>query len=207
MKFDELSKNKKIGLLLLIIVPLVIIAVAGSVLGVIYTNEMNQLDKILVASYPIKTKYFVGEEYNFDGLEIQVIKRSGDFYYITDDECTFTGFDSSTANSNLEITVEYKELTTSFFVSISERPVVKTTLKSIYLSTLPKTEYKVGESLDTTGGVIQRVYSDGSERALNLMNKYIYNFNTSIPGTFTVDVIYIEEDQMASTTYEITVSE
>lgn len=80
-------------------------------------------------------------------------------------------------------------------------------LQSIYLETLPKTEYKVGESLDTTGGVLVRKYKDGSSAKISLINSYVYGFNTSTPGTYTLTVIYIENGLQAQTSYEIVVSE
>ena len=207
MKFRDFTTKKKIAFLLVIIIPsLIVLSVCGVFLGG-YLFSLETVDHLIVSKLPSKTIYYVGEVEDFVGLEIQIVKRNGSSFYITDAECTFKGFDSSVPKEELEIIAYYKEYSTTFFVQVLEAPKVDPILKSIEVTTLPKTEYKIGESLNTDGGVITRYYDDGSIKTLNLMNKYIYGFDSSTIGTYSLEVRIIEKGILASTTYEITVSE
>jgi hypothetical protein len=84
-------------------------------------------------------------------------------------------------------------------------------LCDIELTTLPKTEYKLGEWLDTTGGVLLRKYTDGSEYYINLVNGYVSGFgpirDEQKTGKFTLVVVYRENGITCRTFYEITVTE
>ena len=73
---------------------------------------------------------------------------------------------------------------------------------------MPKTEYVLGEWLDTTGGVIKLEYSDGSVKRVNLMNSNVYGFaNVTQAGEYTLTVKYAERGVLCETTYKITVTE
>ncbi len=200
-------KNKKRKILMLFSFVIIIISIALSILLILKNKYDKQINRISVSSTPNDTQYYVGEELNLEGLSIIVIRNNEDFYHVDASKCEVSGFDSSKAVERQIITVSYKGFTCTFSVSIIDYPKPTPVLQSIYLETLPKTEYKVGESLDTTGGVIIRVYKDGSSARINLVNSYVYGFNTSTPGTYALTVIYIENGLQAQTSYEIVVSE
>jgi hypothetical protein len=78
----------------------------------------------------------------------------------------------------------------------------------ITLETLPKTEYRIDEWLDTTGGVLLCEYADGSVYRLSLVNSYIFGWeNVNGPGEYVLTVKYMENGTLAETTYTITVTE
>ena len=79
-------------------------------------------------------------------------------------------------------------------------------LKQIRLETLPKTEYTLGERLDTSGGVLLCEYTDGSARRINLTSSMVSGFDkVKSPGTYTLTVRYEEKGVVATTTYAIRV--
>lgn len=204
------NRDKKKKRILLVGIPLFcILTILATLvtLGVIYNKEQNKIANIIVSSTPYDTEYYVGEELNTEGLSIQVLRNNKEFYFVDASKCDISGFDSSKPVERQIITVSYKGFICTFSVSIIELPKPVPVLKSIYIETLPKTEYKVGESLDTTGGVLVREYQDGSSARITLINWYVYGFDSSTPGTYNLTVMYYENGIMAQTTYEIVVSE
>ena len=99
----------------------------------------------------------------------------------------------------------------SFTVKIKEAPKPTLLLVSIELESLPnKLIYKIGEWLDTSGGIIIRKYNDGSQSKIALINSYIYGYTkemSNTPGTYTLTVKYVEKGILAETTFEITIEE
>lgn len=205
MRINYSYKKSKLKIFLIsFAILLLILAISGVI---IYRNYQKQIKNISISSTPYDTEYYVGEELNTEGLSIQVLRNNNDFYFVDASKCDISGFDSSKPVERQIITVSYKGFICTFSVSIIELPKPVPVLKSIYIETLPKTEYKVGESLDTTGGVLVREYQDGSSARITLINWYVYGFDSSTPGTYTLTVMYYENGIMAQTTYEIVVSE
>ena len=77
-------------------------------------------------------------------------------------------------------------------------------LKSISVTTMPKTQYEIGDKLDLAGGEITATYSDNSTEKVSLSDSSVTiqrpNMNTE--GEKTVSVTY----NSVSTTFKITVS-
>ena len=167
----------------------------------------QKLDSIMISSTPDKIIYLVGEEANYDGLRITVTRKNGETFTVRASDCQITGFDSSEPKQ-MVIAVTYEGLTTDFSIKVEEVPHQVPPLTGIHLDPLPKTEYKLGEPLDTTDGVIIREYADGSTAKAVLMYSYVYGFEgITKPGEYTLIVEYIENGITAETTYTITVTE
>jgi hypothetical protein len=82
--------------------------------------------------------------------------------------------------------------------------------RSAKKSSLPKTEYKVGEWFDVTGGMILREYNNGSTEPTVLLGTHIEGWDEAYAGgvgTYTLTVKYKENGVIATTTYTITVTE
>lgn len=89
-------------------------------------------------------------------------------------------------------------------------------LCDIEIDTLPKTEYVLGEWLETNGGIITRHYTNGITKKITMVNSYIYKFDELLneektgigkTGTHTLVVQYTENGITCRTTYDITVTE
>ncbi len=166
----------------------------------------QKIDDIAISAAPDKTIYLVGEEANYDGLRVTVTRKNGETFTVRAPQCQITGFDSSAAGSC--INVKYEEFEAAFYIKVEDPPRLTPALKGITLETLPKTEYKLGEWLDTTNGVILCEYVDGSTSRLTLTNGDVYGFvDIDAPGEYELTVRYMENGIIAETTYTITVTE
>ena len=191
------------GVLLVAVIAVIVLTV---VLPGIEKQGM-EVKSIAITKIPDKVVYTVGEEADYDGLRVQVIRNNGETFTVRASACQISGFDSSKATDGQVIIVSYNGFMASFSISIKESPKPKPVLESIELYKLPKTEYKVGQTLDTTGGALKLHYSDGSELRVNLTNQDVFGFDAiKGPGTYTLTVKYKENGVIVSTTYTITVT-
>ncbi len=167
----------------------------------------QQIKSVSMTKTPDKTVYLVGEEADYDGLRLTVTRNNGETFTVRAGDCEITGFDSSAVVDGLPITVSYHGFSMSYFIKVTELSKPAPILTGIKLETLPKTQYKMGEWLDTTGGVILREYKDGSISRINLTNQDVFGFEAvNAPGTYTLTVKYKEAGIIAQTTYTITVT-
>ncbi len=120
------------------------------------TVNSIDLSSISVKSAPAKTSYFTGETLNTSGLALKLTYSNGTSGTVTSGfTCSPTKL--STAGTQ-KITVSYGGKTTSFNVTVKA-----VTLESVSVKTAPsKTQYTVGNTLDTAGLVLKLVYNDGS---------------------------------------------
>ena len=77
-------------------------------------------------------------------------------------------------------------------------------LTGIEVTAPTKTEYEIGEKLDTSGLVVTATYSDGSSRAVS---GYEVDFDSSKAGKATVTVSYTEDGVTKTAAFTVTVKE
>ena len=216
MKMDKAQKPgilSKVDPKLIIGGVLVLIAVVATIMLTVVIPSVEehgqQINKIVVSVHPTKTVYYTGEDADYTGLRIEVIQNNGETYAIRAGVCQITGFNSAKAAEKQEITVSYQGHSTSFYIQILEKPKPTPILSSITIETLPvKTEYHLGERLNTYGGIILCQYQDGTTKRINLVNSDVYGYSAiSEPGTYELTVRYSENGRVAETTYTITVVE
>lgn len=209
--YNNMNKNNKIKTIFLLLIAVIFICGTVFILFVNSEDKNEQNGTIYVSRTPDKMVYFVGDIPNYDGLVItyETKNKKEEISFIDNEESLIiTGFDSTRVNDMLEITIKYKELTTVFYIKIKEFPQATPVLVGIYLKTLPKTNYILGEILDTTGGILVKEYKDGTTIQTNLLNEYVYGFSKiEGPGNYELIVIYNEGGLSAETTYTITVEE
>ena len=201
-----MKRNNKI-ITVIVIVLLVGLAIGGYLIFN-NTKEDNQIKDIYISTKPLELEYEIGEELNINGLIVHAVQKNGKTFVIDNSDLIITGFDSSKANEQI-IKVEYQEYKTYFYVTIKEKPKPAVFLVSIELEKLPdKLTYKVGEWLDTTGGVILITYSDGSTSRSSLVNNEVYGWTSetsNTPGTYTLTVKYVEKGILAEATFTVVV--
>lgn len=193
----------------------VLVAVAVASLAVVLAFNLQDNEPIIepkslsISAYPNKTTYYVGEAAAFSDLKLKMTLTNGATITVDGSECEITGFDSSTPVEMQTITVKYKEVHTTFTITVKEilNSIPSGKYNGLSFKTLPKTDYKVGEWPDPSGGVLIVHYDDGTTREMELTNDYIYNFTTAKPGTYTITVKYVERGIYGETTYTITVTE
>ncbi|WP_035356734.1 leucine-rich repeat protein [Acetobacterium malicum] len=75
-------------------------------------------------------------------------------------------------------------------------------VERIALIQLPKTEYKIGETLDVSNGKINVFYDDGTQEVVPMTKEMCRNFNTNLKGKQIITITVSEK----STTYEVLVN-
>ena len=199
-----MSKKIKYGVIALII----LIALLTVILIII--NNSKKPEKIEIIQEPDKMVYLVGESADYTGLIVKLTLKNGKSRILSTDEYRISGFNSESKMENCIITVKYGDLIDLFAIKVEEEVKPEVFLKSISLSPLPKTSYKVGEWLDVTGSYVVREYTDGSIVKVNLLKTDVYGWveaYNSGSGTYTLTVKYVEKGILAETTYTITIEE
>lgn len=193
-----------------ILAVIAIVAVAALAAFVPEKSTANATDtkRISIAAMPEKTEYYTDQIASYTGLQVLVTQENGDTYTVEAKHCQIIGFDSSVPVEQQIITVTYDGQSTTFNITIKERPVQERTLKSIEMDTLPKTQYKLGERISIDGGVIRCEYQNGTTAKIDLAKKYVYGVGeVDGPGTYTLTVKYEEGGILCETSYTITVTE
>ena len=208
------SVNPKIlAAVLSIVAVLAIVIVAFPTVRDILNEEPPRViaQKLTIVTPPEKTTYYVGESLSYHGMELTVTLSSGTVLDLDVTNCQITDFDSSEPG-NQTITVKYNDLKATFDVLIVPLPEVPSTSSGVPVGlsfkTLPKTEYKVGEYLNVSGGILQLKYGDDTVKEIELDYSHIANtFDNTKPGEYIIIVKYYdpEHDYLAETSYTITV--
>lgn len=212
----KLSKKKIILIVALLLVVVIALAV---VIGISIKNkeieEQNKAIKGIAISTVPKLEYYVGDEFDPTGLQIQVVTEHSyysKFISYPHADITVSGFDSSVAVEKQPITVKYKEYTATFYVTIKEPPVAKPRLQAIevydFITTYTLSDWNT-YGPNVRGGKITCIYSDGSvEGGVYLKASYIYGWKPlDAPGTTEITVKYSDGITSVETTVTITVTE
>ncbi len=205
----DIFKNKKSGIAIIIIAAILLVAIIACVVAFGFViPKGNEIVSIKVDTLPKKMEYYVTDKADFRGLKVGVTRNNGEYFIVDGSDCKITGFDSSKPYVKQVITISYEGFTTNLYININEIPVVNPTLSEIKVTTLPKTEYKLGDRLNTTGGIITLYYSDGSQLLVNLQNSNVSKFaSITEPGEYELTVKYTQDGVTCTTTYTITVTE
>ncbi|MBR7116627.1 MAG: bacterial Ig-like domain-containing protein [Clostridia bacterium] len=216
----NINLRDKKTIMIIVAVAIVLVAVIATIIAVSVSNSIadeqgKNIQSIYIDSWPEKLQYYVGEKASYDGLVIAVLKNNGTIERIvysedTKDKLTISGFDSSKATEEQIITVEYKNYSCKFYISVKEVPKPASILTSISIAVMPKTEYKMDEWLDVSSGMIKKHYSDGTSKNTIMLDSYVSGWNEAHeagPGTYTLTVSYKEGGVLKKTTFDITITE
>ena len=186
-----MEKKRNIKRWLLILIPA---GIALAIFGMIIANILlyqNRPVGIRVISVSHQSEYYVGEELNTQRLTVELFSEAKSLRYLSPEEYTVTGFDSSKAGT-VTLQVQYGEFKTSFTVTVKELPHEIPSYESLEIFQMPaKTVYQLGERLDVTGGVLKIRYTDGSYDLVELMPLMTSGFSSDVPGTVPVRVDYL----------------
>lgn len=152
--------------------------------------------KIKMKTSPTKTEYFVGEDIDLTGAKITATYEDSTTKDFDITEDMISGFASSTAGTNI-VTVTYEGKTTTFDVTIKEPAVT-----GITISTTPKTEYLIDDSLDVSGGKITVSYEYGDPNVIPITLAMVTDFNCFAAVESQILTVTYEEK---TDTYTITV--
>ena len=152
--------------------------------------------KIKMKTSPAKTEYFVGGDIDLTGAKITATYEDSTTKDFDITEDMISGFASSTAGTNT-VTVTYEGKTTTFDVTIKEPAVT-----GITISTTPKTEYLIDDSLDVSGGKITVSYEYGDPNVIPITLAMVTDFNCFAAVESQILTVTYEEK---TDTYTITV--
>lgn len=214
MNLSENKTSKKILIFVLIAVLLIAAVVTIFLVNLSrVSEEANRVSRLDIDEFPTLS-YSVGQEPDYKGLVVALVKNNGESDRIayteeTAKDFTITGLDTSKPVKAQVITVSYGGFTASYTVEVKNRETTASLIE-ISLEVLPKTQYKPGEWLNTDGGIILRKYSDGSVSRTILINDYVDGWDAARQGgvgTYTLTVKYKENGVLRKTTYDITITE
>ncbi len=218
-KFD--LKDKKTRTIFISVIAAVLVLAIGLTVFLIFRNKNNYITQVYVSEFP-KLSYLVGQEADYTGLSLAIVKANGKSEYIKYDkenagDFVITGFDSSKACEDQIITINYGGFSCIYHIIIKEPEKPKPALVGISMYKLPnKTEYNIknGEWFDSEGGMILLEYSDGTSSRTVLINEYIREKDWKAalegePGTYPITVRYKDKESgvILTTTFEITTVE
>lgn len=165
----------------------------------IYGFHYSPVKSVAVDPAGATTKYKVGDNLSEAGVGITVTRENGRSSRIENPhenpKCVFTGYDKSKAGKQT-ITVSYDGKEDTYDVDV-------TGVKTLTVDTsAARTEYDVGDNLDTNGIKASVVYDDGSVKDLKASDLSFKGFDAAAPtAKQTVTVEYFGK----SATYDITV--
>ncbi len=140
-----------------------------------------KLTGILIDTLPDKLEYARKDSLDLTGMIVKATYTDGSSSAITG--YTVSGYNALKSGTQT-ITVTYGEFTTSFIVKVGVE------VRRIEIEKAPdKTEYFVGEALETEGLLVKVIYTDGSDKTIT-EGYTIDGFDSSTTGTKTVMVQY-----------------
>ena len=156
------------------------------------TSSSATLSSISVTTRPTTTIYTVGDTLNTDGLVVTAAYSNSSTVDVSEN-CTLSGFDSSSASASQSITVSYTKgsvtKTAAFTVSIIASGAVSVSSISAS-STIVR--YEIGTSIDETAVTLTITYSDNTTATVsgNTSGIVYSEFDSSTTGSQTVTVDY-----------------
>ena len=151
----------------------------------IYLTFLAVADDHLRVVAPTKTEYVIGQELSTAGMEVYLVKNNGDETQLEATQYEIEGFDSSTAG-DFEATVKYKE--NNEIVGKFAYTVVEKCITSANISSAPKQDYFVGETVPTDQWHIHAWYNDGTDRALEASEYQVEYPDMSTPGEKAINI-------------------
>ena len=182
----------------------------GTTTIVIVVNSVPiALDKIVISTLPNKTDYSEGEELDLTGLIVSAAYSDGSNRFVMNYATTPANNTTLHNVGEQTVVVSYAEdditETASFTIMVKAIPI-EVILDSITIAQYPdRTEYTEGEALDLTGMIVMAKYNDESTKdvtafvSANPANDAILN----AIGIQTVDVTYIEEGIVKTTSFSV----
>ena len=140
-----------------------VITISYGGLSTSYTVNVSDVNvsKISISKKPNKVNYHTGDKVDTTGLELNVTYDNGTSGIINNGYSISPEILNKTGTN--KITVKYGGKSTTFEVEVKEISVSSIKIKS----NPTKTEYYVGEYLNTDGLVLEVTYSDGSVKDIN----------------------------------------
>lgn len=153
--------------------------------------------KSIAISTSIKNAYFTGDILDLEGTKLNVVFEDDSSASINVTSTMVTGFDTSTAGTNKELTITYGDKSIKVTYNVTQLAV-----SSISVKTKMKTSYFVGEQLEVAGGIITATYNNGKTEDVVITNAMVSNFSTTSAKNAVLTITY--EGKTCSQEYSVT---
>ncbi len=152
--------------------------------------KSDVLTGLEIAKQPAKTSYFLNEILSLDGMILYANYNDGSKVRLLDGEYHVSGPDMTTAGT-FSVVLSFREMETSFPITVKAKSVT-----GLEVQSYPKTTYLVGESFDTLGLKVVKVYDNGDRDALIFGHDYTLDtsaFDSSKPGIYELPITPVVE--------------
>ena len=147
-------------------------------------NNVNHIEVIP----PTKTEYKYGENLNLAGSSIKVVMEDGTTQNVNITKDMVSGYNKTKPGQQM-ITVKYTDEKGNEFTGYFSVTVGEDYIKELKFNAPTKRQYRIGDSIDLTGGYIAEVYASGKlGNKYELTNSMISGFDSTTPGTKTIKV-------------------
>lgn len=158
---------------------------------------------IEITTPPTKTNYLAGDSFNPAGMVVTASYGNGYTILATAEVGGYSISPNVLADGTTYVTISYSEGGDSF--TAIQTVTVTHKLTGIQVTTNPsKTTYEYGDSLATSGMIVQASYSDGATANVSGYTCTPTTFSTV--GTQVVTVSYTENGVSQTTTFSVTVN-
>ena len=139
---------------------------------------------------PTKTNYNYGENLNLAGGSVKVTKEDGSIQNIPLTSSMVSGYDKTKPGQQM-VKVTYTDEENNQHVGYFKVTVGDDKVTSMKFVAPTKKVYRIGETLDLTGGSISEVYASGKiGNKYDLTKEMISGFDSSTPGTKQIKVSF-----------------
>ena len=160
---------------------------------------VDQVSSITLVDNGFKKNYKYGDNLDLTGLSLKVTTDSGNTTYVPVTAGMVSGYDP-TQLGNQTLNITYDGVVNTVSVNVVDY------VKDITLNAPTKNEYKIGESLDLTGGSISEVMASGATgNTIALTPGMITGFDSSTEGKKTLTVSYRKDGNTFNKTFQIAV--
>ena len=144
-----------------------------------------------------KTEYIQGEPLSTTGGTIKVDYNNMTTDIIDLSNAEITGFDTEKVGNQV-LVVTYYDKKTTYEINVKAKTITK-----LEVTTLPKTEYGIGEKINLDGGVLTVSYSNNLSEKVALSQAKVSGYDPMKLGTQKLSVIYLQNE----TSFEVKVVE
>lgn len=178
----------------------IIVAIITSIISCLVIIERQKIKEFKLEAMPYKVEYYIGEDIELDGIILKAYKKNNKNYIVNINSIEITGFESNMVGTKT-VSIKYKGFEVQFNVAVVDFPVETPRVIGIEIDREPiKKIYKVGESINLSGGIIKLLYSDGSTKKLAIIKDYIVDFDSTIAcDEYRVNIAY--KDSLTNETF------
>ena len=170
--------------------------------GFIKKIEVNVIDYVtgIELTAPNKALYIVKEELDLTGGSLKVTMASGAQEIKPLTSSMISGYDK-TKLGNQTVKVTYEGFNKNFVVQVVDK------LAEVRMESLPKTQYKYGESLDLTGAKLRITNESDAYEIIDVTSSMVSGYNPNKLGEQIITVTYDNGEETKTTTFPVMVED